>query len=71
MKSIAKYNKVPYTKHVIYEIQDTMQRTNIGIIGREEGAECQLLDQENIFKEIIEENFYNLKQKMAIKIQKV
>ena len=45
----------------IQEIWDTMKRTNLRIIGIEEGEEIQLKGTENIFNKIIEENFPNLK----------
>ena len=38
-----------------------MKRTNLRIIGIEEGEEIQLKGTENIFNKIIEENFPNLK----------
>ena len=45
----------------IQEIWDTMKRTNLRIIGIEEGEEIQLKGTENIFNKIIEENFPNLR----------
>ncbi|KAL6076489.1 hypothetical protein STEG23_025572 [Scotinomys teguina] len=52
----------------VQEISDTMNMTNIRIIGIEEGEEYQLKDTENIFNEIIEENFSNLNEKIPTKI---
>ncbi|KAL6052546.1 hypothetical protein STEG23_025296 [Scotinomys teguina] len=50
-------------KQNVQEIWDTMKRSNIRIIGIEEGEEYQLKGTENIFNKIIEENFPNLKKK--------
>ena len=55
----------------IQEIQDTMRRPNLRIIGIEEGEESQLKGPENIFNQIIEENFPNLKKEMPMSIQEV
>jgi hypothetical protein len=46
----------------IQEIQDTMRRPNLRIIGIEEGENSQLKGLVNIFNKIIEENFSNLKR---------
>ena len=46
-----------------------MKRPNLRIIGIEEGEEVQLKSTENIFNEIIEGNFSNLKKDMYMKIQ--
>jgi uncharacterized coiled-coil protein SlyX len=43
----------------IQEIQDTMRRTNLRIIGLEESEDSQLKGPVNIFNKIIEENFPN------------
>ena len=53
----------------IQEIQDTMKRPNLRIIGIEENEDSQLKGPENVFNKIIEENFPNLKKEMAIKVQ--
>ena len=53
----------------LQEIQETMKRPNLKIIGIEEGEESQLKGPENIFNKIIEENFPNLKEEMVIKVQ--
>ncbi|KAL6088973.1 hypothetical protein STEG23_021130 [Scotinomys teguina] len=55
-------------KQNVQEIWDTMKRSNIRIIGIEEG-EYQLKGMENIFNKIIEENFPNLKKEPPIKTQ--
>jgi hypothetical protein len=46
-----------------------MKRSNLRIIGVKEGEEYQLKGPGNIFNNIIEENFPNLKREMAIKVQ--
>ena len=46
-----------------------MKRSNLKIIGIEEGEESQLKGPENIFNKIIEENFPNLKEEMVINVQ--
>jgi hypothetical protein len=51
------------------EIQDTMRRPNLRIIGIEESEESQLKGPVNIFNKIREENFPNLKKKMPINIK--
>jgi hypothetical protein len=53
----------------IQEIQDTMRRPNIRIIGVDENEDFQLKEPENIFNKIIEENFPKLKKEMPINIQ--
>jgi len=55
----------------IQEIQDTMRRSNLRIIGIEESEDSQLKGSVNIFNRIIEENFPNLKKEMPINIQEV
>jgi hypothetical protein len=52
----------------IQEIQDTMRRPNLKIIGIEEGEDSQLKEPVNIFNKIIEENFPNLKKEMTMNI---
>ena len=46
----------------IQEIQDTVKRPNLRIIGIEESEDSKLKGQVIIFKKIIEENFPNLKK---------
>ena len=53
----------------IQEIQDTMRRPNLRIIGIEESEDSQLKGLVNTFNKIIEENFPNLKKEMPMKIQ--
>ena len=53
----------------IQEIQDTMRRLNLRIIGVEESEDSQLKGPVNIFNKIIEENFPYLKKEMPINIQ--
>ena len=51
-------------------MQDKMRRPNLRIIGIDENEDFQLKGRVNIFNEIIEENFPNLKKEMAVNIQK-
>ena len=53
----------------IQEIQDTMRRPNLRIIGIEDSEDSQLKGPVNIFNKIIEENFPNLKKEMPMNIQ--
>ena len=53
----------------IQEIQDTMRRPNLRIIGIEENEDSQIKGPENIFNKIREENFTNLKKEMPMTIQ--
>jgi hypothetical protein len=53
----------------IQEIQDTMKRTNLCIIGVDENEDFQLKGTTNIFNKIIEENFPNLKKEIPTNIQ--
>jgi hypothetical protein len=53
----------------IPEIQDTMRRPNLQIIGVDENEDFQLKGPANSFNKIIEENFSNLKKEMPINIQ--
>jgi hypothetical protein len=46
----------------IQEIQDTMKRPNLRIIGIDENEDFQLKGPVNMFNEIIEENFPHLKK---------
>ena len=55
----------------IQEIQDTMRRPNLRLIGVDENEDFQLEGPANIFKKIIEENFPNLKKDMPMIIQEV
>jgi hypothetical protein len=48
----------------IQEIQDTMRRLNLQIIGVNENEDFQLKGPANIFNKIIEENLPNLKKEM-------
>jgi hypothetical protein len=53
----------------IQEIQDTMGRPNLRVIGIEESEDSQFKGTVNIFNKIIEENFPNLKKEMPMNIQ--
>jgi hypothetical protein len=53
----------------IQEIQDTMRRPSLWIIGVDKNEDSQLKGPVNIFNKIIEENFLNLKKEMAMNIQ--
>jgi hypothetical protein len=53
--------KDPNSKHLLQEIQDTMKRLNLWIIGVDESEDFQLKGPANMFYKIIEENFPNLK----------
>jgi hypothetical protein len=53
----------------IQEIQDTMRRPNLRIIGIEERENFQLKRPVNIFNKAIEENFPNLKKDMPMNTQ--
>ena len=53
----------------IQEIQDTLQRPNLRIIRIEVSKDSQLKGSENIFKKIIEENFYHMKKEMAMNVE--
>jgi hypothetical protein len=68
MKENAKCKKI-LTQN-IQETQDTMRRSNLGILGIDENEDFQLKGPANIFNKIIEENFPNLKKEMPMKIQK-
>ena len=54
----------------VQEIQDTMRRSKLRIIGIEEGQEYQLKGTVNIFNKIIKENFPNLKKEMTTTYKK-
>ena len=53
----------------IQEIQDTMKRPNLSIIGLEESEDSQLKGPVKIFNKIIKENFPNLKKEMPMNMQ--
>jgi predicted nucleic acid-binding Zn-ribbon protein len=53
----------------IQEIQDTMRRPNLQIVGVDKNEDFQLKGPANIFNKIIEENFPNLKKEMPMNIQ--
>lgn len=46
-----------------------MKRSNIRMIGKKDGEECQFKSPENVFNKIIEENFPHLKKEMPIEVQ--
>jgi len=60
IKENAKCKKI--LSQSIQEIQDTMRRPNLQIIGVDENEDFQLKRPANIFNKIIEENFPNLKR---------
>ena len=51
------------------EIQDTMKRPNLRLIGIEESEDFQLKGPVNIVNKIIEDSFPNLKKELPINIQ--
>jgi hypothetical protein len=51
------------------EIQDTMRRQNLRIIGVDENKDFQLKGPGNVFNKIIEENYLNLNKEMPMNIQ--
>jgi hypothetical protein len=53
----------------IQEIQDTMRRQNLRIIGIDENEDFQIKGPVNIFNKILKENFPNLKKVMPMNIQ--
>jgi hypothetical protein len=53
----------------IQEIQDTMRRPILRIVGIEENEDFQIKGPVNIFNKIMEENFPNLKRQMTMNIQ--
>jgi hypothetical protein len=67
MKESVKCKKI--LKQNIQEIQDTMRRPNLRILGVDENEDFQLKDLTNTFNKIIEENFPNLKKDMPMNIQ--
>jgi hypothetical protein len=58
-----------FLTQITQEIQDTMRRPNLRIIGSEESEDSQLNGPINISNKIVEEKFPNLKKEMAINIQ--
>jgi hypothetical protein len=67
IKRIAKSKKIPTQN--IQEIQDTMRRPDLRIIGGDENEGFQLKGPVNIFNKIIEENVSNLKKEMPMNIK--
>jgi hypothetical protein len=67
IKENAKCKKI--LTHNIQEIEDTMKRPNLRIIGIYENEDFQLKGPVNIFNKIIEENFPNLRREMPMNIQ--
>jgi hypothetical protein len=67
IKENAKCDKV-LTQN-IQEIQDTMRRPNLWIIGIDENEDFQLKGPLNIFNKIIEDNFANIKREIPMNIQ--
>ena len=53
----------------LQELWDIKKRPNLRIIGIEEGTEIQTKGMDNLFNEIISENFQNLKNEMENQIQ--
>jgi hypothetical protein len=53
----------------IQEIQDTMRKPDLRIVGIEKSEDSQLKGPVNIFNKIIEENFPNLKKEMSMNKQ--
>jgi hypothetical protein len=53
----------------IQEIQDTIRRPNLWIIGVDENEDFQCKRPANIINKIIEKNFTNLKKNMPMNIQ--
>ena len=54
---------------IFQELQNTMSRPNLRIIGIEESEDSQLNGPVNIFNKIIEENFPSLKKEKPMNIQ--
>jgi hypothetical protein len=52
------------------ELNNSIKRPNLRIIGMEEGEEVQAKGIGNIFNKIIAEKFPNLKKEMPIEVQK-
>jgi predicted RNase H-like nuclease (RuvC/YqgF family) len=53
----------------IHEIQDTMRKPNLWIIGVDENEDIQIKGPANFFNKIIQENFPDLKKDMPMNIQ--
>jgi hypothetical protein len=51
------------------ELTDSIKRTNLRIMGIEEGEEVQAKGMQNIFNKIITENFPNLEKDIPIRMQ--
>jgi hypothetical protein len=64
-----KFQKVKLLAQNIQEIQDTIKRTSLRIIGLDGNEESKLKGSVNIFNKIIEENFPSQKKEMLINIQ--
>ena len=67
IKENAKCKKI--LSQTVQDIQDTMRRSNLQIIGVYENEDFQLKGPGNIFNKIIEENFPNLKNDLPMNIQ--
>ena len=65
----AKCKKDSNSKQEIQEIQGTMRRLNLRIIGVDENEDSQLKVPANIFNKTIDENFPNLKKEIPMNIQ--
>jgi hypothetical protein len=52
----------------IQEIQDTMRRPNLRIVGVDENEDFHLKGPKNIFNKIIEENFPYVKKEMPMNL---
>ena len=66
IKVNGKCKKIPTQN--IQEIQDTMRRPNLRIIGVDENEDSQLKRPANIFNNVIEENFQYLKKEIPMNI---
>jgi hypothetical protein len=53
----------------IQDVWDTIKRTNLWIIGIEEGEEIQIKGIANLFNRIIFENFLKLKKQRVTQVQ--
>jgi hypothetical protein len=67
IKENAKFKKILI--QIILEIQDTLRRPNLWIMGVDDNEDFQLRGPANIFNKIIEESFLNLKKEMSMNIQ--
>ena len=65
MQNIKKKNLLTLN---IQEIQDTIKRPKLRIIGIEESEDFQIKRPQNVFNNVIEENLPNLKKEMTINI---